>query len=112
MSELTLKEIQKKVKEWNEKIELNWPKLIQYTHLVEEVGELGEALAVSEGARMPGTGEAGLADHSDVREEIGDTIFSLAAIANECDVDLEDAFNYTLNRYKKKQKKYLELQKK
>lgn len=112
MVELTLKDIQKKAKEWNEIIKLKWSKLIHYTHLVEEVGELGEALAVSEGARMPGTGEAGLADHSDIREEIGDTLFSLATIANECDVDLEDAFNYTLNRYKKKHEKFSEIQKK
>ncbi|MBL7169867.1 MAG: hypothetical protein ISS48_02515 [Candidatus Aenigmarchaeota archaeon] len=112
MVELTLKDMQKKAKEWNKKIGLDWPKLIHYTHLVEEVGELGEALAASEGARMPGKGEVGLADHSDVREEIGDTLFSLAAIANECGVDLEDAFNYTLNRYKEKQEKFLQLQKK
>jgi len=111
MANLTLKEIQKKAKNWNKEIGLNWSRLIHYTHLVEEIGELGEAIAVSEGARMPGTGEAGLADHSDVKEEIGDSLFSLAVIANESGVDLEDAFNYTLNRYKKKQEKFLKMKK-
>ena len=110
MVNLTLKEIQKKVDDWNRKIGLDWSRLIHYTHLVEEVGELGEAIAVSEGARMPGKGEAGLADHSNVKEEIGDTLFSLAVIANKSGVDLEDSFNYTLNRYKKKQEKFLEMQ--
>ena len=102
MEELAIREMQRVVKDFIEKEGFEWSRLIQFTHLVEEVGEVGEALAVMEGERKAGSGESGLADHSDIEEEIGDVMFSLSALANKCNVDMELAFDKTIKRYKKK----------
>lgn len=53
----TLKQYQKEVSELVKQFNFNWSLYVQYIHLVEEVGELGEALTVKEGDRQVGSGE-------------------------------------------------------
>lgn len=97
-----LKEAQLKVKKWTNKNGFKWSVYADFCHLVEEVGELGEALTVKQGERKAGSGSKGLADHSDVNEEIGDILFSLMAIANRFKVNLDDCLGLTIDRYNKK----------
>jgi len=60
------KQYQKEVAELVKKFNFNWSVYVQYIHLVEEVGELGETLTVMQGDRQVGSGEKALADHGDI----------------------------------------------
>lgn len=95
---LTLKQAQKITKDWIGKKGFKWSAYAAYCHLVEEVGELGEA----HGEREAGSGELGYADHSDMEEELADVLFSIMDIANRYDIDLEESFKKTMKRYDKK----------
>jgi NTP pyrophosphatase (non-canonical NTP hydrolase) len=101
---------QNKIKDVAESFKFGWSNYVQYAHLVEEVAELGEAITVHEGDRKAGSGEAALADHSDVKEEIGDIFFTLGQISNQLGVKLEDAMDSTFVRYQKKLEKLNKLQ--
>jgi NTP pyrophosphatase (non-canonical NTP hydrolase) len=102
MGNLDLKLLQKDVKKWTDTKGFKWSAYAEFCHLVEEVGELGEALTVKHGEREAGSGSKGLADHSDMKEELGDVLFSLIVIANRFGIDLENCFNSTIRRYNKK----------
>lgn len=102
---MEIKELQSKIKRWTDDVGFKWSSYAQYCHLVEEVGELGEAITVKEGERKAGNGKKGLADHSDLKEELGDVLFSVTVIANRFNIDLEQAYVETVLRYNKKMKK-------
>lgn len=92
---LTLKEAQKKVDDWIGQFEQGyWPPLAMFASLVEEVGELGKEINSFEGYKRK-RGDS--PNNLDI--EVGDIIFSLVCIANHFKLDLEDAFNKTLNKY-------------
>lgn len=101
---MDLNNLQEKTKKWTDEVGFKWSSYAQYCHLVEEVGELGEAITVKEGERNAGSGHKGLADHSDLSEEIGDALFSLTVIANNYGINLEKSFIDTMIRYNKKMK--------
>ena len=98
----TLKDYQKKVKELAKKFNFNWSNYVQYIHLIEEVGELGEALTVHKGDRKAGSGEKALADHNDLEEEFGDVIFTLLELGNQLNFDLTATLEKSFERYTKK----------
>jgi len=98
----TLNEIQKIAKNWVNEKGFKWSAYASYCHLVEEVGELGEALTVKEGERNAGTGEKGDADHSDMEEELADVMFSVFDLANRFNIDMEKSFDKAIIRYDKK----------
>lgn len=107
MKTLTLKKVQQIIKDWTDTKEFKWSAYGEYCHLVEEIGELGEALTVQQGERSAGSGTEGLADHSDMDEEIGDVLFSTLIIANRFGIDMEKCFSRTIERYNKKVEKRL-----
>jgi NTP pyrophosphatase (non-canonical NTP hydrolase) len=102
MAKYNLKELQKDIDTILDRFPFNWPDYVHYVHLVEEVGELGEALTVYKGDRKNGSGESALADHADLKEEIGDVLVALLRIANKVGVDAEEAIDYTFKRYERK----------
>ena len=105
MNTKTLEEYQKEVAKIVKQFNFNWSAYIQYIHLVEEVGELGEALTVKEGDRLVGSGERAQADHGDIKEELGDILFTLMELANKYDVGLSKVMKDTFIRYQKKLEK-------
>jgi len=98
----SLKDNQKEVKELTKKFNFNWSNYVQFVHLVEEVGELGEALTVHNGDRKAGSGEKALADHVDLEEEFGDVFYTLLEMCNQLNIDLTTALEKTFERYNKK----------
>lgn len=106
MTNYNIREFQDEVEILLDKFPYRWSNYAHYAHLVEEVGELGEAMTVYEGDRVAGSGESAKADHSDLKEEIGDILFALVRIANKVGVDLDDAIEYTEKRYLKKLENY------
>ena len=101
-----LHEYQKEVGACAKKFKFHWSNYVQFMHLVEEVGELGEAITVCEGDRKSGSGNQALADHADVHEELGDVLFALLQLGNQLKVNAEEALAATLKRYEKKLKNY------
>ena len=102
MNNKSLEQYQKEVAELVKKFNFNWSTYVQFIHLVEEVGELGEALTVKQGDRKAGSGEKALADHGDIEEEIGDVLFSLIDLANRYNLNLDRIVEETFKRYQKK----------
>ncbi|NCO88700.1 hypothetical protein AUK04_00885 [Candidatus Roizmanbacteria bacterium CG2_30_33_16] len=98
----TLDQYQKEVAEIIKKFNFNWSAHVQFIHLVEEVGELGEALTVKQGDRKGGSGKKALADHGDIEEEIGDILFSLINLANRYNLSLDKIIEDTFRIYQKK----------
>lgn len=98
----TIKDSQHKVRDIVKAFNFNWSSYVQYIHLVEEVGELGEALTVHHGDRKSGNGDQALADHSSVEEEVGDVLFTLTELSNQLNLDLAIVLEKTIIRYKKK----------
>jgi len=70
-----------------------WKPTEMLAALVEEVGELAEAVLVAEGIKGSGGDE-------DLREELGDVLFALACIANHYGVDLLDALDESIKKYR------------
>lgn len=102
MDSKTLEQYQKEVAELVKQFNFNWSTYIQYVHLVEEVGELGEALTVKEGDRQVGSGKKAQADHGNIEEELGDVLFTLIELANKYNVSLPKVMEDAFQRYQKK----------
>ncbi|HII29949.1 nucleotide pyrophosphohydrolase [Candidatus Woesearchaeota archaeon CG08_land_8_20_14_0_20_47_9] len=93
-----LNELQQYVKAWIEEIgETNWTKWNYFSRLVEEVGEVGEQLSLSEGVKRHKS-----FDKAQLEEELGDILFVLAALSNELGIDLETAFEMMRAKHKRK----------
>lgn len=105
MSKLTINQIQEISKDWIKEKGFKWSSYAEYCHLVEEVGELGEAIVVKHGERESGSGDEGKADHDNIEEEVGDILFSTVVIANRYNLDLQKVFNKTIERYDNKVRK-------
>jgi len=105
MDSKTVEQVQKEIHEWTRDKGFKWSLYVQYIHLVEEIGELGESLTVFQGDRKQGSGEKALADHGNVEEEIGDSLFAIISIANELKLDIGKILDETFVRYDTKMKK-------
>jgi NTP pyrophosphatase (non-canonical NTP hydrolase) len=72
-----------------------WPPLTNLARLVEEVGELARELNHRFGHKTKKPGEP----EQDLALELADILFVLIALANEQQIDLEDAFRRVLDKY-------------
>jgi NTP pyrophosphatase (non-canonical NTP hydrolase) len=94
---MTLVEAQEAVDAWISRFEEGyWPPLANLARLVEEVGELAREVNHRYGSKpkRPDEGDADLA------LELGDVLFVLIALANEQGIDLQDAFQRVLAKYR------------
>lgn len=93
-----LKKLQKYVADWIESFgETNWTKWNYFSRLVEEVGEVGEQLSLSEGIKKHKK-----FNKSVLKEEIGDVLFVLLALSNKLNIDLSEAFEKVRQKHKRK----------
>jgi NTP pyrophosphatase (non-canonical NTP hydrolase) len=72
-----------------------WPPLTNLARLVEEVGELARELNHRYGHKTKKPGEP----EQDLALELADIMFVLIAMANQQQIDLEDAFRRVLEKY-------------
>jgi NTP pyrophosphatase (non-canonical NTP hydrolase) len=72
-----------------------WPPLTNLARLVEEVGELARELNHRYGHKTKKPGEP----EQDLALELADILFVIIAIANEQQVDLEEAFARVMQKY-------------
>jgi NTP pyrophosphatase (non-canonical NTP hydrolase) len=94
---MELREAQRQVDEWISHFEEGyWPPLVNLARLTEEVGELARELNHRYGAKL----KKGEEPDQDLALELADVLFVLLALANEQGIDLGDALERTLEKYR------------
>ncbi len=94
---MELKEAQRRVDQWiSQFAEGYWPPLVNLARLMEEVGELARELNHRYGAKTKKPGEP----EQDLALEMADILFVLLALANEQGIDLDEALERTLEKYR------------
>lgn len=92
---MRLKEIQERIDAWIALFEEGYfPPLSNLARLVEEVGELSRAMNHRFGAKVPKPSES----PTDIAEELGDIVFTVAVLANSLNIDLEKVMLANLNK--------------
>lgn len=94
---MRVRDMQQAVDEWIGQFEDGyWPPLANLARLTEEVGELARELNHRFGPKTKKTTEAS----ATVAEELADCLFVLLCLANSLDIDMEAAFQATLDKYR------------
>jgi len=92
---MRLRAFQDEIDTWIGQFEAGyWPPLVNLARLTEEVGELARELNHQHGAKTRKADE----DEGSVEEELGDILFTVAAIANSLGIDLEDVARANLDK--------------
>jgi NTP pyrophosphatase (non-canonical NTP hydrolase) len=96
---MDLRDVQAAVDAWIGQFEEGyWPPHVNLARLTEEVGELARLINHRFGPKAKKPGEA----HQELGEELADILFVLVAIANEQEIDLTDAFEGVLEKYRRR----------
>jgi NTP pyrophosphatase (non-canonical NTP hydrolase) len=94
---MDLKEAQDRVDAWISQFEEGyWPPLVNLARLVEEVGELARELNHRFGAKTKKPDEP----EQDLALELADILFVLLVLANEQRIDLSEALERVLEKYR------------
>ncbi|MEX2528794.1 MAG: nucleotide pyrophosphohydrolase [Gemmatimonadota bacterium] len=94
---MELKEAQARVDAWISQFkEGYWPPLVNLARLMEEVGELARELNHRHGSKPKKSDEP----QADLALEMADVLFVLLALANEQGIDLDEALERTLEKYR------------
>jgi NTP pyrophosphatase (non-canonical NTP hydrolase) len=94
---MELAEAQRRVDAWIGQFEEGyWPPLANLARLVEEVGELARLMNHRFGPKTKKPGEA----EQDLAEELGDVLFVILVLANEQKIDLGEALERVLEKYR------------
>jgi NTP pyrophosphatase (non-canonical NTP hydrolase) len=94
--DLTIRDAQQAVDAWISRFEEGyWPPLANLARLTEEVGELARELNHRFGSKPKKPDEP----DADLAIELADILFVILTIANEQQIDLDDAFRQVLQKY-------------
>lgn len=94
---MDLREAQRRVDDWISQFDEGyWPPLVNLARLVEEVGELARELNDRYGSKTKRDDE----EERELAMEMADVLFVLLALANEQKVDLAEALERTLEKYR------------
>lgn len=92
---MTFEEVQREIDEWMSQFEAGyWPPLANLARLTEEVGELAREINHEHGPKTKKSSES----EGSIEEEMGDIIFTIAALANSLNIDLGRAARRTLDK--------------
>lgn len=89
-----MKDIQEKVKILIKKYNLESSSEIRFIDLISEVGELGKEIL-----KGNNYGKKEHRNTENLESEVGDVFFSLICVANELNIDLEQALDEVLKKY-------------
>ncbi|MGD2071102.1 MAG: nucleotide pyrophosphohydrolase [Gemmatimonadota bacterium] len=96
---MELKEAQERVDAWIGRFEEGyWPPLVNLARLTEEVGELARLMNHRFGPKRKKPGEK----EQELALELADVLFVLLVIANEQGIDLDEALERTLQKYRER----------
>lgn len=90
---MELSELQNEVDEWLREIGGYWDRFQILARLTEELGEVSAALQRQEGLRPRRV-------ETDLEGEVGDLLFTVAAFANVMNLDLQQSFRRTMQKYR------------
>jgi NTP pyrophosphatase (non-canonical NTP hydrolase) len=94
---MELREAQRRIDAWISRFEEGyWPPLANLARLVEEVGELARELNHRYGSKPKKPDEP----EQDLALEMADVLFVLLVLANEQGIDLDQALERTLEKYR------------
>lgn len=94
---MRLREAQERVDAWISQFEEGyWPPLTNLARLTEEVGELAREMNHRFGHKRKKSDEP----EQDLAIELADVLFVLLVIANEQEIDLEEALERVLDKYR------------
>ena len=92
-----LMEAQRRVDEWISQFEEGyWPPLANLARLMEEVGELARLVNHRYGTKPKKPDET----EQDMAEELADVLFVVLCMANEQGIDLDQAFDRVMDKYR------------
>jgi NTP pyrophosphatase (non-canonical NTP hydrolase) len=95
-----MKELQAKIKKFYKEHNLESPIEHRVLDTLSELGEVAkEILKMSDYGRKP------IKYKEELKFELGDLFYSIITIANSFDINLEEALNMVLEKYKKRLKK-------
>lgn len=98
---MSLKDIQKQVDDWvNQYTIAYWKPHEILARLMEETGELAREINHVHGPKKKKDTE----DLKEIKDEIGDIIFTLCCLANSQNICLEEAFSRAMDRCYKRDK--------
>ncbi len=89
--------MQDKVKEFCERYDLHCPLEIRVLDLVSEIGEFAKEII-----KATDYGKKEFEFREGIEEELGDVLFSLIVVANQLNIDLENALDLVLKKYEKR----------
>ncbi len=92
--------MQKQVDEWVQRNGGYWSPVWIMTRLTEENGELAREISHQFGPKKKKSSE----DKKEIREEIGDMLFTLCCMANALEISLDDSFKETMKKYESRDK--------
>ena len=96
---MEIRDAQRKVDEWISQFEEGyWPPLTNLARLIEEVGELARELNHRFGSKIKKPEEL----NQELALELADVLFVLIVIANEQGIDLDEALESVLTKYRKR----------
>jgi NTP pyrophosphatase (non-canonical NTP hydrolase) len=95
MKHTTFREFQDAIDRWISQFDAGyWSPLANLARLTEEVGELAREVNHRFGPKTKKESE----DDGAIAEELGDILFTVGAIANSLDIDLEDVIDANLRK--------------
>ena len=92
-----MKEIQEKIKKFCKENNLESPAEHRVLDAMSELGEVAKEIL-----KMSDYGRKKIEYKEEIKSELGDLLYSIITIANSFDVDLEEALNMVLEKYKKR----------
>jgi len=92
-----MKKLQNEIKQFCEKHKIECPLEFRFLDLVSELGELAKEII-----KATEYGKEEFKFRQEIKIEIGDLLFSLIVLANQLNIDLEDALNLVLEKYEKR----------
>ncbi|TCS93369.1 nucleotide pyrophosphohydrolase [Hazenella coriacea] len=97
MSEKTFKEMQKEVDDYISQFKEGYfHPLSMLARMTEEVGELAREVNHHYGEKPKKPGE----EENSIQNELGDLLFIITCFANSLNIDLEQAFDEVMNKYR------------
>ncbi len=95
-----MKEIQERIKKFCKENDMESPIEHRVLDTMSEPGEVAKEIL-----KMGNYGRKPIEYREELKLELGEVFYSLITIANTFDIDLEDALNQVLEKYKKRLKK-------
>ena len=97
---MNLNELQIKVNKFVKENNLDSPTEFRVLDLVSEMGEVSKEIL-----KMTDYGTKPLEKNNEIKSELGDVLYSLITVANKLNINLEEALELVLQKYKKRLKK-------